>query len=173
MPGLDSHLFCLALNSTLNNSKLNTQKINRNTLLTNNKYLQMWFGSLGRRERAHPFPSKLSLWHKPEMPEDPLELTFPEKSLEESSLCTTRRKKKKKTPLTHWKLRRWRRQPMAHYPVQPAASLSTNLPANNTQLTAGWLGFCVPCRHFSHFKVSINSPLMCPKRIFKGLETHK
>ena len=89
MPGLDSYLFCLALNSTLRKT------IEIPFLLTTSIFkcdLVLWEAGRGH---IHSPPSFL-LWCKPEMPEDPLELTCPEKSLEESSLGTTRMKEKKK-----------------------------------------------------------------------------
>lgn len=61
--------------------------------------------------------------------------------------------------------------PAVHVSLSPAAN---DLPTKY-QLYAqvGQLGFCLTHRHFSYFKVSINSLLMYPKRSFKGLEAHK
>lgn len=119
---------------------------------------------------AHTPTTSFSLWHKPERLEDPFSSYQAKRNVENGSPSAIKEGERK--PTDSLKTKELARSLGLSNPAsQPL--LSTHLPPNSTRLRACWLGFYLPCRHFSYFKVSINSPLMCPKRIFKGLETHK
>jgi hypothetical protein len=146
---------------------LNTQKI-KNPMSTTSILCGNLVPSGGHRKAtSYVQASKLSLWHIWKKTTGPFQelLTSPEKRLDPSCFNP----KRSMGGNTEWlNTPGWRYGFLA----QPASLFSeNNPPANSTELQADWLGFYLPCRHFSSFKVSINSPLMCPQRIFKGLET--
>ena len=100
----------------------------------------MWFGSLGSRERAHPFPSKLSFVVQTRNARGPSGVNMPREKFR--GILPWHHKnegKKKKKPFNHWKLRQWRKESMAHYPSsQPLLWAPTyQLTTHNSEL-AGW-----------------------------------